>query len=231
VRETAAVVRDRVRDPERRRRRDESRDEGGSGVGARLSAATETLEEGGASVGERLSAAKETIGEKAGALKRGATSGAKAVTEGAGSAREAISQGSSTAASALERGQSGAERLSDRADLRRRTEAGLQAARSNPVPIAMGALALGALAGALLPSTPAEDERIGSMADDLKQEGLDAGGEAVRRGRDAAEAAIRGDESEEPAQETPGSDATDDDTAHESRHGEASDERPLYGEE
>lgn len=174
MRETAAVVRERLHDPERRRRSDGGKEDE-SGVGARLSAAKDTLE------------------ETAGALKRGAATSAKAVSEGAGSARDAISERSTAAGRAIERGQSDAAGLlPESADLRRRAEAGLRAARSNPIPIAMGALALGALAGVLLPSTRAEDERIGPMADELKQEGLDAGGDAVRRGREAAETVIRG---------------------------------------
>jgi hypothetical protein len=174
MRETAAVVRERLHDPERRRR-------GGGG------------REDESGVGARLSAAKDTLEETAGALKRGAATGAKAVSEGAGSARDAISERSTAAGRAIERGQSDAAGLlPESADLRRRSEAGLQAARSNPIPIAMGALALGALAGVLLPSTRAEDERIGPMADDLKHEGLDAGGDAVPGGREAAETVIRG---------------------------------------
>ena len=62
-------------------------------------------------------------------------------------------------------------------------------ARSNPMALAIGALALGAVAGAMLPSTRVEDERLGPVADDIREKGAELGERAVERGREVASAA------------------------------------------
>jgi ElaB/YqjD/DUF883 family membrane-anchored ribosome-binding protein len=79
-------------------------------------------------------------------------------------------------------------------------EAGRQArraggvARENPVGLAVGAAAVGFLAGTLLPRTRFEDEQIGEQADQLKERAREIGESAVEHGRavasDAADAAI-----------------------------------------
>jgi gas vesicle protein len=66
-------------------------------------------------------------------------------------------------------------------------------AQDNPLGLAIGAVAVGFLAGMLVPSTRVEDERLGPMADDVKEHVKQAGQEAVEHGkqvaRDAAGAA------------------------------------------
>jgi hypothetical protein len=59
-------------------------------------------------------------------------------------------------------------------------------ARANPVPFALGALALGAAVGVLLPSTRVEDERLGAAAGELRERGAELGHDAIERGREAA---------------------------------------------
>jgi hypothetical protein len=55
--------------------------------------------------------------------------------------------------------------------------------KRNPLVVAFGAAALGFLAGLLIPSTPAENERLGPVADHVKQSARDAAQEAVGRGK------------------------------------------------
>jgi hypothetical protein len=55
--------------------------------------------------------------------------------------------------------------------------------KRNPLAVAFGAAALGFLAGLLIPSTPAENERLGPVADHVKQSARDAAQEAVGRGK------------------------------------------------
>jgi hypothetical protein len=55
--------------------------------------------------------------------------------------------------------------------------------KRNPLAVAFGAAALGFLAGLLIPSTPAENERLGPVADQVKQSARDAAQEAVGRGK------------------------------------------------
>jgi gas vesicle protein len=64
-------------------------------------------------------------------------------------------------------------------------------AESNPLGLAIGGAAVGFLAGLLLPSTSAEDQRMGSVADDLKDRVKETGQEALDRGMHVAEEAGR----------------------------------------
>lgn len=57
--------------------------------------------------------------------------------------------------------------------------------RANPIAIAAGALALGAVAGMLLPSTRTEDEHLGPMTDEVRGRGAEVAQEAVDKGREA----------------------------------------------
>jgi hypothetical protein len=59
-------------------------------------------------------------------------------------------------------------------------------AEENPIGLALGGLAAGFLAGMLLPSTRIEDERVGPIATEVKQKAVEAGEEAVDRGKDVA---------------------------------------------
>ena len=62
-------------------------------------------------------------------------------------------------------------------------------ARANPIGLAVGSAAVGFLVGLVVPSTRVEDERIGDVADRMKDKISDAGHEALDRGRTVAEEA------------------------------------------
>jgi ElaB/YqjD/DUF883 family membrane-anchored ribosome-binding protein len=66
-------------------------------------------------------------------------------------------------------------------------------AQENPIGLAIGAIAVGFVAGMLIPSTDVENEKLGPKADELKQQAKETGQEALERGKqaasDAAEAA------------------------------------------
>jgi hypothetical protein len=59
-------------------------------------------------------------------------------------------------------------------------------AQENPIGLALGGLAAGFLAGMMLPSTRVEDERMGPLADQVKEKASEMGEEAVERGKDVA---------------------------------------------
>jgi len=59
-------------------------------------------------------------------------------------------------------------------------------AEENPIGLALGGLAVGFLAGMMLPSTRIEDERVGPVADQVKEKAVETGQEAVERGKDVA---------------------------------------------
>jgi gas vesicle protein len=60
-------------------------------------------------------------------------------------------------------------------------------AEENPLGLAIGAVAVGFVAGLVVPSTRAEDERIGPMADQVKDMAKETGQEALERGKQVAE--------------------------------------------
>jgi ElaB/YqjD/DUF883 family membrane-anchored ribosome-binding protein len=76
-------------------------------------------------------------------------------------------------------------------------------AKENPLGLAIGATAVGFVAGLLIPSTRVEDEKIGPMADQLKEQAKETGQEAVERGKHVAQQAAETvkDEGQKQAQE------------------------------
>jgi gas vesicle protein len=62
-------------------------------------------------------------------------------------------------------------------------------AQENPLGLAIGAAAVGFLAGMLVPSTRVEDEKIGPMADQVKEQVRQTGQEALEHGREIAQEA------------------------------------------
>jgi hypothetical protein len=59
-------------------------------------------------------------------------------------------------------------------------------AQENPLGLAIGGLAAGFLVGMLLPSSRIEDERVGPIADQVKETAAETAGEAVDRSREVA---------------------------------------------
>jgi gas vesicle protein len=59
-------------------------------------------------------------------------------------------------------------------------------AQENPLGLALGAAAVGFLAGLLIPSTSVEDEKVGPLADQVKEKAKETGQEAMERGKQVA---------------------------------------------
>src|SRR3954465_2273993 len=64
-------------------------------------------------------------------------------------------------------------------------------AQENPLGLAVGAVAVGFLAGMLIPSTRVEDEKRGPVADDVKDRAKQTGQEALERGKQVAQDAAQ----------------------------------------
>jgi ElaB/YqjD/DUF883 family membrane-anchored ribosome-binding protein len=62
-------------------------------------------------------------------------------------------------------------------------------AQENPLGLAVGAAAAGFLAGLLVPSSRVEDEKLGPMADQVKQQVKETGQEALEHGKEVAQSA------------------------------------------
>jgi gas vesicle protein len=59
-------------------------------------------------------------------------------------------------------------------------------AEENPIGLALAGVAGGFLAGMLIPSTRIEDERVGPLADTVKETAVETGQEALDRGKEVA---------------------------------------------
>jgi hypothetical protein len=59
-------------------------------------------------------------------------------------------------------------------------------AERNPLGLAVGAAAVGFVAGLMIPSTSVEDERLGDMSDRLVETAKETAGDAVERGKEVA---------------------------------------------
>jgi hypothetical protein len=76
-----------------------------------------------------------------------------------------------------------------REGVKHQTQRVADGARANPIGLAVGSAAIGFLVGLVVPSTRVEDERIGDVADRMKDKVSEAGHEAVERGRTVAQEA------------------------------------------
>ena len=64
-------------------------------------------------------------------------------------------------------------------------------AQENPVGLALGSVAVGFLAGMLIPSTEIEDQKVGPIADQVKDRARETGQEALERGKEVAQEAAQ----------------------------------------
>jgi ElaB/YqjD/DUF883 family membrane-anchored ribosome-binding protein len=62
-------------------------------------------------------------------------------------------------------------------------------AQENPLGLAIGAAAVGFVAGLLVPSSRVEDEKLGPMADQVKEQAMETGREALEHGKQVAQSA------------------------------------------
>jgi hypothetical protein len=60
-------------------------------------------------------------------------------------------------------------------------------AKENPLGLAIGAVAIGFLAGLAMPSTRVEDEKLGPVAEQVRDKVKETGQEAVERGKQVAQ--------------------------------------------
>jgi hypothetical protein len=77
----------------------------------------------------------------------------------------------------------------DSGDVKQNAKKAAGVAQENPLGLALGAVALGFVAGLVVPSTSIEDEKIGPVADDLKEKAKETGQEAMERGKQVAQQA------------------------------------------
>jgi gas vesicle protein len=64
-------------------------------------------------------------------------------------------------------------------------------AQENPLGLAIGSVAVGFIAGLLIPSSSVEDRKLGPVADDIKAKAKETGQEALERGQQVAQEAAK----------------------------------------
>jgi ElaB/YqjD/DUF883 family membrane-anchored ribosome-binding protein len=79
----------------------------------------------------------------------------------------------------------------DSADVKQGAQRAAGMAKENPLGLAIGATAVGFVAGLLIPSTRVENEKIGPMADQVKDKARETGQEAIERGKHVAQEAAQ----------------------------------------
>jgi hypothetical protein len=72
-------------------------------------------------------------------------------------------------------------------DVRDGAQQAVGIAQENPLGVAIGGIAVGFLVGLALPTTRVENERIGPIADDIKDKAKETGQEALDRGKQVAQ--------------------------------------------
>ena len=75
----------------------------------------------------------------------------------------------------------------DAGDVKQQARRARSVAQDNPLGLAVGAVAVGFLAGMLIPSTRVEDEKMGSLSDDVIERAKETGQEALERGKQVAQ--------------------------------------------
>ena len=99
------------------------------------------------------------------------------------------------ASSAKERlvgaGQTVGDKTPDSDQVKHQARRAKSVAQENPLGLAVGAVAVGFLAGMLIPSTRIEDEKMGAISDDVIDRAKETGQEALERGKQVAQEAAQ----------------------------------------
>jgi ElaB/YqjD/DUF883 family membrane-anchored ribosome-binding protein len=77
----------------------------------------------------------------------------------------------------------------DPEDVKQGAKQAVGVAQENPIGLAVGSIAVGFVAGMLVPSTRVEDDKLGPMADQVKEQAKETGQEALERGKEVAQEA------------------------------------------
>jgi ElaB/YqjD/DUF883 family membrane-anchored ribosome-binding protein len=100
-------------------------------------------------------------------------------------------------------GDSVSERTPSTGDVKHGARKAVGVAQDNPVGLVIGAAAVGFIAGTLAPRTRVEDEKLGPVADQVKEQAKETGQEALERGKEVAQqaAATAKEQGQQAAQE------------------------------
>ena len=83
------------------------------------------------------------------------------------------------------------DRTLDSNEVKHQAKKAASLAQEDPLGLAIGSVAIGFIAGMLIPSTRVEDEKIGRVADDVKAKVKETGQEALEHGKQVAHEAAQ----------------------------------------
>jgi gas vesicle protein len=131
------------------------------------------------------SRAKESIQDKKDSAKESIVGATQSVKE------KIVGAGSSVGDSVSSVGGSVSDKTPDAEQVKYQAKRAVGVAQSNPLGLAIGSVAVGFIAGMLIPSTRVEDERLGPVADDVKERAKQTGQEALEHGKQVAQDAAQ----------------------------------------
>lgn len=135
--------------------------------------------------------AKDNVQDKVGAVTGRVTAAKEKIVGQASSVSDATPSAGDLRQGAADRAQGVKDSLGDGADTAKaNARQAASVAQENPLGLAVGAVALGFLGGLLIPTTRIEAEKIGPVADDLKDQAREAGQEAIDHGKAVASDAV-----------------------------------------
>jgi gas vesicle protein len=79
----------------------------------------------------------------------------------------------------------------DTGQVKQKARRGATVAQENPLGLAIGSVAVGFIAGMLIPSTRVEDEKLGEASDTMMEKVKETGQEALERGKQVAQDAAQ----------------------------------------
>jgi ElaB/YqjD/DUF883 family membrane-anchored ribosome-binding protein len=88
-------------------------------------------------------------------------------------------------------GQQASDATPDAEQVKQQARRAAGVAQESPLGLAVGAVAVGFLAGMLVPSSTVEDEKLGPVADRVKDQAKETGQEALDRGKEVAQSAAQ----------------------------------------
>jgi hypothetical protein len=83
------------------------------------------------------------------------------------------------------------DRTPDSGEVKYKAKKAASVAQENPLGLAIGSVAVGFIAGMLIPSTRVEDDKLGAVADDVKAKVKETGQEALEHGKQVAQDAAQ----------------------------------------
>ena len=128
---------------------------------------------------------KESIQEKKDSAKESIVGATQSVKE------KIVGAGSSVGDSVSSVGGSVSDKTPDAGQVKHQAKRAVGVAQSNPLGLAIGSVAVGFIAGMLIPSTRVEDEKLGPVADDVKERAKQTGQEALEHGKQVAQDAAQ----------------------------------------